>query len=50
MRLNYAVIAPEATKALTGVNAALLRSGIDRRLMDLLFRKRSAHPTCYRVS
>jgi AhpD family alkylhydroperoxidase len=37
MRLNYAVIAPEATKALTGVNAALLRSGIDRRLMDLLF-------------
>jgi alkylhydroperoxidase family enzyme len=37
MRLNYAAIAPEATKALAGVNAALLRGGLDRRLMDLLF-------------
>ena len=26
MRLNYAAIAPEATKALAGVNAALLRA------------------------
>jgi AhpD family alkylhydroperoxidase len=37
MRLNYAVIAPEPTKALAGVNAALLRAGLDKRLMDLLF-------------
>ena len=37
MRLNYAAIAPEATKALAGVNAALLRSGLDKRLMDLVF-------------
>src|SRR3989440_12492635 len=37
MRLNYAAIAPEATKALAGVNAALLRAGLDKRLMDVLF-------------
>jgi AhpD family alkylhydroperoxidase len=37
VRLNYAVLAPEATKALGAVNAALLRAGLDRRLMDLLF-------------
>jgi AhpD family alkylhydroperoxidase len=37
MRLNYAAIAPEATKALAGVNAALLRAGLDKRFMDLLF-------------
>ena len=29
LRLNYAAIAPEATKALAGVNAALLRAGLD---------------------
>ena len=37
MRLNYAVAAPEVTKALAGVNAALIRSGLDKGLMDLLF-------------
>jgi AhpD family alkylhydroperoxidase len=37
MRLNYAAIAPEATKALAGVNAALLRAELDKRLMNLLF-------------
>src|SRR5262249_14379692 len=37
MRLNYASIAPEETKALGGVNAALLRSGLDKRLIDLIF-------------
>src|SRR5258708_35236885 len=37
MRLNHAAIAPEATKALAGVNAALVRAGLDKRLMDLLF-------------
>jgi AhpD family alkylhydroperoxidase len=37
MRLDYRVKAPEATKALAGVNAALLRAGLDKRLMDLLF-------------
>ena len=37
MRLDYAAVAPEAVKALAGVNAALLRAGLDRRLMDLLF-------------
>jgi hypothetical protein len=36
MRLDYAAAAPEATKALAGVNAALLRAGLDKRLMDLL--------------
>jgi AhpD family alkylhydroperoxidase len=37
MRLDYGVKAPEATKALAGVNAALLRAGLDKRLMNLLF-------------
>ena len=37
IRLNYATIAPEGTKALAGVNAALLRAGLNKRLMDLLF-------------
>ena len=37
MRLDYAALAPEATKAMGGVNAALLRSGLDKRLIDLLF-------------
>src|SRR5215510_4873174 len=37
MRLDYAAAAPEAIKALAGVNAALLRAGLDKRLMDLLF-------------
>jgi AhpD family alkylhydroperoxidase len=37
IRFNYSVIAPEAPKALAGVNAALLRAGLDKRLMDLLF-------------
>jgi len=37
MRLDYAAVAPEATKALAGVNAALLRAGLDKRLRDLLF-------------
>jgi AhpD family alkylhydroperoxidase len=37
MRLDYAALAPEATKALAGVNAALLRAGLDKRLMDLVF-------------
>jgi AhpD family alkylhydroperoxidase len=36
-RLDYAAVAPEAVKALAGVNAALLRAGLDKRLMDLLF-------------
>ncbi len=37
MRLDYRAISPEPYKALAGVNAALLRAGLDRRLMDLLF-------------
>ncbi len=37
MRLDYAALAPEATKALAGVNAALLRAGLAKRLRDLLF-------------
>jgi AhpD family alkylhydroperoxidase len=37
MRLNYPAIAPETTRALAAVNAALLRTGLDKRLMDLLF-------------
>jgi AhpD family alkylhydroperoxidase len=37
MRLNYTAISPEPYKALAGVNAALLRAGLDRRLMNLLF-------------
>jgi hypothetical protein len=42
MRLNYAAIAPEATKALAGVNTALLRAGLDKRLRDLLFPRNDA--------
>lgn len=38
MRLDYAAAAaPEATKALAGVNAALLRAGLDKRFRDILF-------------
>jgi AhpD family alkylhydroperoxidase len=37
LRLDYRVLSPEPYKALAGVNAALLRAGLDRRLMDLLF-------------
>ena len=37
MRLDYASLAPEAIRALGGVNAALLRGGLDKRLCDLLF-------------
>ena len=37
MRLPYATLAPEVTKALGGVNTALLQAGLDKRLMDLLF-------------
>jgi len=37
MRLDYVAVAPEAVKALAGVNVALLRAGLDKRLMDLLF-------------
>src|SRR5262249_15312149 len=34
-RLNYAAIGSEATKVLAGVNAALLRAGLDERLIAL---------------
>jgi AhpD family alkylhydroperoxidase len=37
MRLDYRAASPEPVKALAGVNAALLRAGLDRRLMNLLF-------------
>jgi AhpD family alkylhydroperoxidase len=37
MRLDYGSLAPEATKAMAGVNAALLGAGLDKRLIDLLF-------------
>src|SRR2546421_9172637 len=46
MRRNYAAIAPEATKALAGVNAALLRAGLDKRLMDVLFLRVSQINAC----
>src|SRR5262249_51578995 len=35
IRLNYAAIGSEATKVLAGVNAALLRAGLDERLIAL---------------
>jgi AhpD family alkylhydroperoxidase len=37
MRFDYRAASPEPYKALAGVNAALLRAGLDRRLMNLLF-------------
>jgi AhpD family alkylhydroperoxidase len=37
MRLDDRAASPEPFKALAGVNAALLRAGLDRRLMNLLF-------------
>jgi alkylhydroperoxidase family enzyme len=46
MRLDYAAIAPVATKALAGVNAALLRAGLDQRLMVLLFLRVSQTNGC----
>ena len=46
MRLDYAAAAPEAIKALAGVNAALLRADLGKRLMDLLF-LRVSHPHDY---
>jgi AhpD family alkylhydroperoxidase len=37
MRLNYGALAPETTKAMGGVNAALLQSGIDKGLLNLIY-------------
>lgn len=37
MRLAYATLAPEVTKALGAVNASLLQAGLDKRLADLVF-------------
>ena len=37
MRLDYFAVSPEPVKALAGVNAALLRAGLDRRFTNLLF-------------
>jgi hypothetical protein len=37
MRHDYRAASPEPVKALAGVNAALLRAGLKRRFMNLLF-------------
>jgi AhpD family alkylhydroperoxidase len=37
MRLDYRAASPEPVKALAGVNAVLLRAGLERRFMNLLF-------------
>jgi AhpD family alkylhydroperoxidase len=37
MRLDYRAASPEPVKALAGVNAALLRAGLERRFMNPLF-------------
>ena len=46
MRLNYPAIAPETTRALAAVSTALLRSGLDKRLIDLLFLRVSQSNGC----
>lgn len=37
LRLNYGAAAPDATKALLAVSAALKKSGIDTKLLDLVY-------------
>lgn len=37
LRLNYGAAAPEATKALGAVSAALKKSGVDIKLLDLVY-------------
>ena len=45
-RIDYPTVAPEVYKALNGAHAALLRSGLDKRLIDLVFQRISQINGC----
>lgn len=45
-RLNYATIAPQAFASLVAVKTAILASGLDRRLMELVFQRVSQMNGC----
>jgi AhpD family alkylhydroperoxidase len=45
-RIDYPKVAPEFYKALNGAHAALLRAGLDKRLVDLVFQRISQINGC----
>jgi len=45
-RIDYPTVAPEVYKALNGAYAALLRSGLEKRLIDLVFQRISQINGC----
>ena len=45
-RIDYPTVAPEVYKALNGAHAALLRSGLEKRLIDLVFQRISQINGC----
>jgi AhpD family alkylhydroperoxidase len=45
-RIDYPTVAPEFYKALNGAHAALLRAGLDKRLVDLVFQRISQINGC----
>ena len=45
-RIDYPAVAPEVYKALNGAHAALLRSGLDKKLIDLVFQRVSQINGC----
>ena len=45
-RIDYPMVAPEFYKALNGAHAALLRTGFDKKLIDLVFQRISQINGC----
>ena len=45
-RIDYPKVAPEFYKALNGAHAALLRTGLDKKLIDLVFQRISQINGC----
>jgi len=45
-RIDYPTVAPEFYKALNGAHAALLRTGFDKKLIDLVFQRISQINGC----
>jgi AhpD family alkylhydroperoxidase len=45
-RIDYPTVAPEVYKALNGAHAALQRSGLDKKLIDLVFQRVSQINGC----
>jgi AhpD family alkylhydroperoxidase len=45
-RIDYPTVAPDVYKALNGAHAALLRSGLEKKLIDLVFQRVSQINGC----